>query len=110
MEHGRTVTVSTFPLVSNTGATLTCVQCPSASIGNTHWLPADIAAFNALAQNDLNVAHPIVPFALSFNGVLTVPGRGVLKMQPGDVAWADSNGGVGLITGYSLAQNNFWVA
>lgn len=45
---------------------------------------ANIALIAANIKDDDNPAHPIVPGAFAFNGVLIVPNRGIIKLQPGD--------------------------
>jgi hypothetical protein len=104
--------VTTFSLITSTTGpvTLTCVRRPSASVGNTNWAAADIATINALIQNDLNATTPSIPASLSYNGVLFVPNMGHQMVLPGDIVWADTNGGCGIITAHSYAAANFWVA
>ena len=45
---------------------------------------ANVALIAANILDDDNVAHPVVPGAFTFDGMLFVPNRGVLRLQPGD--------------------------
>lgn len=55
---------------------------------------ADIATIAQAIKDDLLGAFGLtVPGAWSRNGLLFVPGRGVLKALPGDVVMVDTNSG-----------------
>jgi hypothetical protein len=55
--------------------------------------PADMASVSQAILDDKNVAHPPLLDAFSFNGLLYIPNRGVLKVLPGDVVAVDPNSG-----------------
>lgn len=62
--------------------------------GGADMLDADIATIAQGIKDDLLGAFGnIVPGAFSRQGLLYVPNRGVLKMQPGDVVMIDANSG-----------------
>lgn len=66
---------------SNATTTLTALQFPSFSA--TSLSDADVATIAALIVNDDNPSL-VQPGAFSRMGLLYVPNRGVLQMQPGD--------------------------
>ena len=75
-------------------------------------LDSDWAAdFATIAQAILdrdNPSAPIVPGAWSQNGLLFVPNRGVLRVQPGDYVAVDNRGWPILVSADSIA-NGLWV-
>lgn len=73
-------------------AALTCVAfSPSPQV----LLGTDMAAMNLLMRDDQNPTSPRRNGAFSWNGLLHVPNRGVLKVLPGDVVACDANAAVG---------------
>jgi hypothetical protein len=64
---------------------------------------ADIAAINNAIKSD-NAAQKLVPGAFSANGLLRIPGRGVLQIVPGDYVGVDSAGWPILVSAYSIAN------
>jgi hypothetical protein len=69
--------------------------------------PADIAIIDGLIKRD-DPPGAIVPGAFSREGLLVIPGRGVLTLQPGDVVAVDQNGWPVLVSAYSIATSG-WV-
>ena len=73
----------------------------------------DFATIQQLIKDDkVNAAgsHPIFKGALSRNGQLFIPNRGVLKIRPGDVVAVDNNGWPILVSGDSIAYaSSRWV-
>jgi hypothetical protein len=67
-------------------------------------LPADMASTQQAILDDINVAHPVWPGAFSYNGLLYVPNRGVLKVLPGDWVGVDSQGWPILVSANSIAH------
>lgn len=53
---------------------------------------ADIASICNSIKDDDNPAHPRVPGAFANNGVLFIPNRGVLRLQPTDWVGLTSTG------------------
>lgn len=53
---------------------------------------ADAALIAAGIKDDDNPAHPRLPQGFTNNGMLFVPNRGVLKLQPGDWVGFTSTG------------------
>lgn len=66
---------------TNAATTLTSLQYPSFSA--TSFSEADIAAIAALIINDADPSM-VTPGAFTRGGLLFIPNRGFLKMQPGD--------------------------
>lgn len=69
---------------------------------------ADVAAFNALIKNDLNVAHPQMPASFIKEGFLFVPNRGVLRLLPGDYVGVDAKGWPIVVSAYSIEAASDW--
>jgi hypothetical protein len=99
--------MSTRTLVTKTATTLTAIQRNSATVTAAHYTPADVAAFNAAIIYDNNTTLHAYQ-SLQFQGYLIIPGRGELKVLPGDVLAWDLNGWPILISGQSIAANNSW--
>lgn len=74
-------------------------------------LPADMATINQAILDDQNVAHPQASLSgvggFSYNGLLYVPNRGVLKVLPGDWVGVDANGWPILVSAYSIATGGW---
>lgn len=101
--------------------TLTAVPWPDLVPGLTTQA-SDLAAINALIKDDrpllwpvgnagtangqnatqIAAAHNLMPTALSREGLLYIPNRGVLKVFPGDWIGVDTFGWPVLISGNSL--------
>ena len=99
--------MSTRTLITKAATTLTAVQIPSKTVAAGHFNAADIAAINALIINDQAPTQHVY-MSLAQNGLLIVPNRGQLKLLPGDVVFVDGSGGVGFVSGYSIAQGAAW--
>lgn len=78
-------------------------------------LPADLAA---IAQGILNDpaasmmvgANMVIPGAFNYMGILTIPGRGFLKVLPGDVVAFDPASNVGwpiLVSANAIAHGSW---
>jgi hypothetical protein len=82
---------------------------PSKQNGSTaHYLPADVAAVNnAIKPNGASSPYSSHGY-FSFNGILHVPGRGNLRLQPGDYVLVDPQGWPILIP-YTSASSASWV-
>ena len=66
---------------------------------------ADVRTIRANIKNDQINSHAIVPEAFSYNGLLMVPNRGVLKCLPGDLVLVDATTGWPiLVSALSLAS------
>lgn len=69
---------------------------------------ADIAAIANGILNDQNVAHPIYPGAFARTGLLYIPNRGVLQVQPGDYVAIDSTTGWPILVSADAIANGPW--
>lgn len=65
---------------------------------------ADVASIANGIKNDAVNGLPISPGAFSSNGLLYVPNRGVLKVNPGDAVLIDSTGWPILLSAYAVAN------
>jgi hypothetical protein len=88
-------------------------------------LPADLATIAQLILNDpgpldgttstyetsmMVGAHSIVPGAFNYMGILTIPGRGFLRLVPGDIVAVDSTANVGwpIVISANAKTNGPW--
>ena len=89
---------------------LNAIQFASSGAGI---LPADFASIvNGIKNDKIDAAgaHPRVPEALSYSGILTIPNRGYLQVLPGDFVAFDSDGWPILISGSSIGYGSTdWV-
>ena len=69
---------------------------------------ADFATIAQAIKDRSNPAVPTYPGAWSQNGLLFVPNRGFLRVQPGDYVGVDSRGWPILVSADSIA-NGLWV-
>ncbi len=99
--------MSTRTLITKASTSLVAVQRPSATVAAGHFNPADIATINAAILYDNNPALHAYQ-SLTPNGVLTIPRRGQLQVQPGDVVAVDLSGNVIIVSAYSIAQGLSW--
>jgi hypothetical protein len=85
-------------------------------------LPADLAAIAQAILNDptgatgpgtsmMVGAHSVIPGAFNYMGILTIPGRGFLKVLPGDVLAVDPTTNVGwpILVSANAIANGAWV-
>jgi hypothetical protein len=114
------VDMTTQTLGTTTTTILTAIR-----IGNGDWCdpnilaspsiitPADFATIKLGIKDDkINAAgsHPVWRDALTRDGQLFIPNRGVLKIRPGDVVAIDNNGWPILVSGDSIAYaSSRWV-
>ena len=70
---------------------------------------ADIASIANNILNDDNPAHPIWPGAFARTGLLYVPNRGVLQVQPGDWVAYDPATGFPILISQEAAAGASWV-
>lgn len=100
--------MSTITLGTAATTTLTTgLVVPSQSNGaTTHFLPADIAAFNNAVKSQSAVGtRENNAFR---NGVLFFPGkRGYLRVNPGDYLGVDPNGWPVLVSAYAIATGGW---
>ncbi len=98
--------MSLITLGTSATTSLNALVVPSQANGaTTHFLPADIAAFNNAIKSDTGI-HPIQNGGFR-NNTLYVPGRGFLKVLPGDYVGVDANGWPVLISAYSIATGGW---
>jgi hypothetical protein len=84
-------------------------------------LPADLATIAQLILNDPTGAmgpgtsmmvgdHSVIPGAFNYMGILTIPGRGFLKLIPGDVVAVDPATNVGwpILVSANAIANGSW--
>lgn len=90
-------------LTAGTLATTTLTALQSAGLGTQNPSDADIAAITVAILNDQSFGQ-IVPGAWSRAGLLFIPNRGVLRMQPDDWAAVDPAGFPYLIPASALGQ------
>jgi hypothetical protein len=69
-------------------------------------LPGDLSAVASLIKYD-NSAGQFARSALTREGDLFLPGRGVLTILPGDVVAVDAQGWPILVSGYSIATGGW---
>ena len=60
---------------------------------------ADVAAINLAIKNDAGNTYPLWPGGFDSNGLLFIPNRGVLQLQPGDWVLVDAQGWPILLSG-----------
>jgi hypothetical protein len=65
-------------------------------------LDADIATICANIKDDVLSGHLVIPGSWSRNGLLYIPNRGVLKLQPGDWIAVDTNSGFPIVVPNSV--------
>jgi len=90
-----------------TAATTTLTAVPFSASAQS-LAPADLATIVNSILNDQNPAHPLMPTAFSYMGLLYVPNRGVLQVLPGDFVGVDGNGWPILVSKNSAAGAS-WV-
>ena len=90
-----------------TAATTTLTAVPFSPSAQA-LLPADLATIVNSILNDINPAHPLMPTAFSYAGLLYVPNRGILTVLPGDYVGVDSVGFPYLVPKNSAASAS-WV-
>ena len=86
--------MSTITGGTSSTTTLIGLVVPSMTVGGTsHYAPADIAAINnAIKSAKAPSAGQRIEHGAFQNGVVFFPGRGNLKVQPGDYVFVDPNG------------------
>lgn len=71
--------------------------------------PADVGTFANLIKNDQNTNAPgPMPTAYSYNGMLFVPNRGVLRCLPGDYVMVDTTTGWPILVSANAIANGPW--
>lgn len=93
--------MSTRTLGTNATTTLTALQWATGGAGI---LSADLATVAQGIKDDQINTHPIYPGALSKNGHLFIPNRGILKVFVGDFVGIDSQGWPILVSANSIAH------
>ena len=78
------------------------------------WSPAmsqaDIASFNALCKDDVNVTHPALPGTFCLQGLLYVPNRGQpLELRPFDWVVVDPATGFPFVLSNRAMSGANWV-
>jgi hypothetical protein len=77
------------------------------------WSPTmsqlDIAAFNALCDDDVNVAHPPAYGSFTLQGLLYVPNRSAITLRPGDWVVVDSLTGMPFVLSNRTMSSASWV-
>jgi len=68
-------------------------------------LTADVATFRASIKNDLVNGNPIWPGGFE-DGLLYIPNRGVLQIQPGDYIAYDATGWPILVSANAIASGS----
>ena len=81
--------MATITAGTSSSTALTAVVAAPANV----LAPADLATVAQAILDDQNVAHPTWPGAYSFDGLLFVPNRGVLRVLRGDVFAVDPHSG-----------------
>lgn len=68
---------------------------------------ADMATMRLGIKDDINVTHPVLPEAFTYDGQLFIPNRGILIVRPGDWVGVDSRGWPILLSADTIA-NGLW--
>lgn len=73
---------------------------------------ADVAALSLLIKDDLTTGNPVAQISgvggLNYEGILSVPNRGALKIYPGDVIAVDPVTGFPILISARAAANTNW--
>lgn len=77
------------------------------------WSPtmsqADIAAFNALVKDDVNVTHPAIPNSFVLQGLLVIPNRLMVRLRPSDWVVLDPATGFPFVLSNRAMSGANWV-
>jgi|SRR5215472_7363937 len=104
--------MATHTLVTKAATTLTAVTYSQSPVT---LLPADLAAVAQAILDDTTTSNMVgagmtIPGAFNYMGILMIPGRGFLKVLPGDVVAVDPATGVGwpiLVSSNAIANGNW---
>lgn len=77
------------------------------------WVPGmsqiDIAAFNALCKDDVNIAHPVMPNRFVAQGILYVPNRQPIYLRPNDWVVVDPATGFPFVLANGAMSGANWI-
>lgn len=79
----------------------------NALVFGTNLSAADMATLQQSIKDDKINGNPIYPGAMSSNGTLYIPNRGLLQVLPGDYVGVDANGWPILLSSATIAATGW---